>query len=275
MKSKTTDKTIVVLPFVNRGANKEEEYFSDGLTEDIINQLSKNANLKVTSRTSAFFFKGKEMTIQEIGIRLNVSLILEGSVRKSGEKVRIATQLINAEDGYYLWSETYNGDLKDIFKVQDKIALAVAEKIREYLGHFEVEVAKERRNENLSNYELYLKSKYNFNKFQKESINLAIEQIEQVITVDSTCSYYFATSALYYCYLPLLNIMPASTAYVLAREFAEKALILDRTDPEANYAIASVAYFFEGDLEKAQKHSYLALKYRPSYPDVLMGVSMV
>ncbi|BDS10148.1 helix-turn-helix domain-containing protein [Aureispira anguillae] len=215
------------------------------------------------------------MTIQEIGNRLNVALVLEGSVRKFGEKVRIITQLINVEDGCPFWAETYDHELQDIFRVQDQIALTVAEKMREHLGHFEVQQPKNRRNENLSNYELYLKSKYNFNKFQEKNIRLAVQQIEQVIEADATCSYYFATQALYYCYLPLLNIMPAATAFVRAKEAATKALALDKTDPEANYAIASVAYFFEGDLEKAQQHGYAALEYRPNYPDALVGMSMV
>lgn len=267
--------SIAVLPFVNMSSDENNEYFSDGVTEEIINVLSKNQCLKVTSRTSAFNFKGKNIDIQDIGAQLNVSMLLEGSVRKSGDHVRITAQLINSEDGFHFWSETYNHELIDIFQIQDEISISVAEKMREHLGHFEIEIPAARKNNNLNAYELYLKSKYNFNKFQKDDINLAVRQIEEVIQQDATCSYYFATKAIYFGYLGLLNILAADKAFHISKEAAEKALLLDDTDPEANYAIALVAYFFEGDLDKAQVHSYLALKYRPNYPDALMGVSMV
>lgn len=267
--------SIAVLPFVNMSSDENNEYFSDGVTEEIINVLSKNQSLKVTSRTSSFFFKGKNLNIQDIGNQLNVSMILEGSVRKAENHVRITAQLINSEDGFHFWSETYNHELVDIFQTQDEISISVAEKMREHLGHFEIEIPVVRKNNDLNAYELYLKSKYNFNKFRKDDINLAVRQIEEVIQRDATCSYYFATKAIYFGYLGLLNILAADKAFHISKEAAEKALLLDDTDPEANYAIALVAYFFEGDLDKAQVHCYLALKYRPNYPDALMGVSMV
>src|SRR5205823_3004099 len=117
---------LAVLPFVNMSADSENEYFSDGITEELLNTLTKIDGLQVTSRTSAFAFKGKDIDIREIGIQLNVDKILEGSVRKSGSHVRISAQLINAADGYHIWSENYDRKLTDIFEVQDEISSIIA-----------------------------------------------------------------------------------------------------------------------------------------------------
>lgn len=152
-------KTIAVLPFVNMSSSAENEYFSDGITEEIINALAKIDGLRVTSRTSAFFFKGKNIPIAEIGKELNVSTILEGSVRLSGKAVRITAQLIQAKEDFHFWSETWDKKLVDIFEIQDEVAMAVAEKTREHIGHFEINEASNRKNINISAYELYLKSK--------------------------------------------------------------------------------------------------------------------
>ena len=120
-----------MLPFVNMSADPENEYFSDGITEELLNALTKVEGLQVTSRTSVFAFKGKNDDIRDIAIKLNVDKILEGSVRKSGNRVRITAQLINAADGYHLWSENYDRNLTDIFEVQDEISAIIANKLRE------------------------------------------------------------------------------------------------------------------------------------------------
>ena len=120
-------------------SNVENEYFSDGITEEIINVLAKIDGIKVTSRTSSFFFKGKNYPIAEIGKQLNVSTILEGSVRLSGKAIRITAQLIQVEEDFHFWSETWDRKLDDIFEIQDEVAMEVAEKTREHIGHFEIE----------------------------------------------------------------------------------------------------------------------------------------
>ena len=124
---------LAVLPFVNISTDPENEYFSDGITEELLNALTKVDGLQVTSRTSAFAFKGKNTDIREIGIQLHVDRILEGSVRKAGNRVRISAQLINAADGYHIWSENYDRNLTDIFEVQDEISIIIANKLRENL----------------------------------------------------------------------------------------------------------------------------------------------
>ena len=132
------NKTIAVLPFANMSSSDENEYFSDGITEEIINALAKIQELKVTSRTSSFFFKGKNIPISQIGKELNVSTIIEGSVRLSGDTIRITAQLIQAKEDFHFWSETWDRKLENIFEIQDEISLLIADKLREHFGHFEI-----------------------------------------------------------------------------------------------------------------------------------------
>ena len=274
-KQKALSKTIAVLPFVNRSADEDNEYFSDGMTEEIINALAKIDGIKVTSRTSSFYFKGKSIPITEIGKQLNVSTILEGSVRLSGKTIRITAQLIQVEEDFHFWSEVWDRKLDDIFKIQDEVAMAVAEKTREHIGHFEIKEASNRKNTNISAYELYLKSKSNFYKFQKNDILLAIDQIQEAIKRDAACPFYHASEAIYYGYLGLINAIPSPEAFAISKAAAEKAIHLDPTDPEANYSIGMVSYFFEKDLDKAQAFLDLALKYRPNYTNALLGGSVM
>ncbi len=275
LKGKELAKTIAVLPFVNMSSNAENEYFSDGMTEEIINALAKIKSLKVTSRTSSFYFKNKNISITKIGQELNVSTILEGSIRLSGSKMRITAQLINVVDDFHFWSETFDRPMEDIFAVQDEISLLIADKLREHIGHFEIDETSNRVSSNISAYELYLKSKSNFYKFQKNDILLAIEQIQQAIEKDSSCPFYHASEAIYYGYLGLINAIPSHEAFTISKTAAEKAIQLDATDPEANYSIGMVSYFFEKDLDKAQAFLDLALKYRPNYTNALLGGSVM
>ena len=274
MKVNLKDKTIAVLPFVNMSSNIENEYFSDGITEEIINALAKIDGIKVTSRTSSFFFKNKNQSITEIGKQLKVSTILEGSVRLSGKAIRITAQLIQVEEDFHFWSETWDRKLDDIFETQEEVALAVAEKTREHIGHFEIDEDLKRKHVNLSAYELYLKSKSNFYKFQKNDFLLAIEQIREAIVMEPSCPFYHASEAIYYCYLGVVSAIPSHEAFAIAKAAAEKAIQLDPSDPEANYSMGVVSYFFEKDLDKAQTFTDLALKYRPNYANALLGGSV-
>jgi len=159
--AKTTSKTIAVLPFVNISADPDNEYFSEGITEEIINALTKIEGLNVTARTSSFALKGKDIDIREVGTMLGVSSVLEGSVRKAGNKVRITAQLINTNDGFHIFSEVYDRELKDIFAVQDEISLMIANKFRENLeGPPKKELTEKPPTENLEAYDLYLKGRY-------------------------------------------------------------------------------------------------------------------
>ena len=138
-KTKQTNNRLAVLPFVNMSADPENEYFSDGITEELLNALTRVDGLQVTSRTSAFAFKGKNHDIRDIAIQLNVDKVLEGSGRKAGNRVRITAQLINAADGYHIWSENYDRDLTDIFEVQDEISAIISNRLRDNLSPKEKE----------------------------------------------------------------------------------------------------------------------------------------
>ncbi len=268
-------RAIAVLPFMNMSTSVDNEYFSDGITEEIINALAGIDGIKVTSRTSSFFFKGKNIPITEIGRQLNVATILEGSVRLSKDVVRITAQLIQVEEDFHFWSETWDRKLDDIFAVQDEVSMAVAEKTREHIGHFEIGAISHRKNSDVGAYELYLKSRSNFYKFQKNDILFAIDQIRGAIALEPTCPFYHASEAIYYGYLGLINAVPVQEAFAISRAAAEKAIQLDCTDPEANYSIGMVSYFFEKDLDMAQSYLNLALKYRPNYVNALLGGSVI
>lgn len=273
--SKPDKTTIAVLPFLNMSANEKNEYFCDGITEEIINALAKIDGLKVTSRTSAFHFKGKNIPMPQIGEELGVSTLLEGSVRLSDNVIRITAQLINAAEDFHFWSETWDRKLDNLFEVQDEISLLIAEKLREHIGHFEIEEQPELRHTKVGAYEWYLKSKCSFAKFQKADILMAVDEIDKAIAIDSKCPFYYASKAIYYGYLGLMNAIPSEEAFTLSKEAAIRALQLDPTDPEANYSVGMVHYFFEKDLARAESYLDLALKHRPNYVNALLGGSVM
>ncbi len=184
-KTKQPANRLAVLPFVNMSADPENEYFSDGITEELLNALTKVDGLQVTSRTSSFAFKGKNTDIREIGIQLNVDRILEGSVRKAGNRVRITAQLINAADGYHIWSENFDRDLTDIFEVQDEISSIIANKCRVNLTAKEHEEKLVKvPTQNLEAYTLFLKGLHFYNKITPKNIKKAIECFEEAITLE-------------------------------------------------------------------------------------------
>ena len=185
MEGNLKDHTIAVLPFVNMSASDENEYFSDGITEEIINALAKIADLKVTSRTSSFSFKGQNKPINEIGNELNVSTILEGSVRLAGNQMRITAQLVDVVDDFHFWSETWDRELENIFEIQDEISLIIADKLREHLGHFEIqEQLVEKQTDSIDAYEYSLKAKYLRNKWNPEDVKKAILLYEKALDLD-------------------------------------------------------------------------------------------
>lgn len=267
--------SIAVLPFINISKNIDNEYFIEGLAEEIINSLSKIGSLRVISRTSSFFFKDKEFSLKEIGEKLNVKVILEGSVRVSDEQTRISIRLVSVKDGVQYWSENFTHELIDIFILQDKISSQVAEKMREHIGHFNLEEGVTLHEENTNAYELYLKSRFNFNKFQKDDVSLALQEIDLAIKIDAANPRYFASKAIYCGYLAILNVLPLYEAFEISKDAAKKALLLNNLDPEAHYALAVVSFVFEWDIDKAQHHVKQALLYRPNYSDALFASSLI
>src|SRR6056297_2450504 len=193
-------KSIAVLPFLNISPDPDEEYFSDGITEEIIITLSRIRNLKVTARTSSFAFKNKSMDIREIGKALGVFTVLEGSIRKAGNNVGISVQLIRTDNGFQIWSAKFDRQLKDIFELQEEISLLVADKIRENFGHIELQASlKDESSGSIDAYDYYLKGRYEQLKWTNDALKRAIELYKKSIDLDPGISraYY----GIVYCYI--------------------------------------------------------------------------
>jgi len=168
-------KSIAVLPFENVSADEEQDYFCDGMTEEIINALTHVEGLRVIARTSAFFFKGKDVKVQDVGKELNVETVLEGSVRKSGNRLRITAQLINVADESHLWSEKFDREMEDVFAIQDEISLAIVEALKVKLLKTEKAALLKRHTEDLEAYNLYLMGNYYWQMLTMEGFDKAIE----------------------------------------------------------------------------------------------------
>ncbi len=188
--------SIAVLPFVNMSGDKEQEYFSDGLAEDIIDALTQVPGLRVMARTSAFAFRGKEQDIREIGARLNVENILEGSVRRSGSRIRVTAQLVKARDGYHLWSQRFDREMTDVFAIQDEISQAIVEKLRVRLAG-NGPLAK-RQTENLEAYHLFLRGRHCMLRITAESFTKGREYLEKAIALDPNYAPAHAAMAEFY-----------------------------------------------------------------------------
>jgi adenylate cyclase len=255
--------SIAVLPFVNMSVDREQEYFCDGLAEELINALSKTEDLKVAARTSAFSFKGKDVKVSEIGQALNVGAVLEGSVRKAGNRLRIIVQLINASDGYHLWSERYDRQMEDVFEIQDEITLAIVEALKVKLLGAERAALLRRYTENTEAYHLYLKGRYYWNK--RTELKKGIEYFQQAIELDP--NYALSYVGLADCYNLLAGhsgLSPKET-FPRAKVAALKALELDGKLAEAHASLGFVMYRFDWDWLGAEREFKRALEMNPSY----------
>jgi len=243
--------SIAVLPFVNMSADPENEYFSDGLAEDLINSLTKITDLHVVARTSSFAFKGAKIDIREIGRKLNVDNLLEGSVRKVGSRVRITAQLIKVQDGYHLWSDRYDRNMEDVFAIQDEITEKIMEKLMVALD-MPSKPPKEHRPVNLEAYELYLKGRYCLNMF---AMDKALAYYNQAIEKDPDYALAYASVAEVYTLLSTgFDILPGKDAMPKAREAAQKALELDPNSASAHQWIEFYWTYMEADLDTATAH---------------------
>jgi len=243
--------SIAVLPFANMGADKDQEYFSDGLAEEIINLLAKIPGLKVIARTSAFAFRGKETDIRGIAGALGVTHVLEGSVRRTETRLRVSGQLIDAADGAHLWSERYDREMSDIFTLQDDIATAIAGALRVKLSP---ETIPKRYEPKLAAYEAYLKAKYLQAKATPESLELAKQCHERAIKLDPAFALARVEVGFYWVAMTLFSRYPADHASRAAREEAERALQIDPALPDAHALSGYVAAVFEQDWTRAEQY---------------------
>ena len=258
--------SLAVLPFANMSPDKEQEFFSDGLAEEILNALAKVPGLKVIARTSAFAFKGQNTDVRRIAEVLGVTNILEGSVRRAGNRIRVTAQLIAAADGSRLWSERYDRELSDVFTVQDEMAQAITSALHLKLG---TGAARPRRyTPKVPAYEAYLRARHHWAKFSLESLARCKEYLEQAIALDS--QFPLAHSLLAECFLHFAHFgtMSAREAVPLTRASAQKALDLEPSLPEAHAMLGVVAGLHDHDWKEAERRFRLAMAQDPVSLDV-------
>jgi serine/threonine protein kinase/Tfp pilus assembly protein PilF len=261
-------KSIAVLPFKNLSEEKENEYFSDGITEDIITQLSKIGDLKVISRTSVMRYKNTDKNLRDIGNELDVAVILEGSVRRSGNRVRIVSQLIDARSDEHVWAETYDKELTEIFSIQSDVAQQIASALRAQLSSTERKRIEKKTTDNAEAYQLYLRGRFHISKTEKNELRKAIELFEQAIEKDS--NYALAYSGLsdayslvaYFQYGDIISLPDARSR---AKAAAERALEIDEELAEAHTSLGYFKRTFEYDWVGAEREFLRSIELNPNY----------
>ena len=261
-RSAETSKAIAVLPFANMSADPENEYFSDGMTEEIINALSKVPGIHVASRSSSFAFKGKkDVDVRQVGEKLNVTSVLEGSVRKIGNRIRIGAQLVNVDNGYQLWSETYDRQLEDVFAVQDEISHAIVDALKLKLSGGASQLVAPAKN--LDAYTLYLKGRFHFNKFTEPALQKALELFQNALLQDPSFARAYAGIADVWCDLADDWVAP-DDAYPRAKAAAERALQRDPQLADAMISIGKVLTWHEWSFADGARSLENAVRLAPN-----------
>jgi adenylate cyclase len=270
------EKSVAVLPFVDMSEKKDQEYFSDGLSEELIDKLTKIAELRVPARTSSFYFKGKQATIGDIAKALSVAYVLEGSVRKSGKTLRITAQLIKTDAGFHVWSETYDRPLNDVFKLQDEIAEAVVKALKVSLLPAEAVTSKGTRNIDAN--DLYLQAVFLGNlQLSEDGAKRSVELLSRALILDANFALAWAELSRMKGFLAGQGLLPAGeleTARQEAHLAADKAIALDPSLPEAHVALG-VVYMREQELPKATSALRHALELNPRSGDAMQHLGSI
>jgi serine/threonine-protein kinase len=261
------DPTIAVLPFVDMSPQKDQDFFCDGVTEEIINALTGVKGLKVVSRTSAFQFKGQPYDIREIGQQLGVQTVLEGSVRKAGNRLRITVQHINVSDGYHLWSQRYDREMEDVFAIQDEIAQAVVDQLRHTMEAEQPQAVARKQTTNVGAYECYLQGRFFLNQRTQEALSKSLECFRSATQKDPQYTLAFAGLAEAYILLAAGSYLeePQEETLAKARQAAERALELDPDCAEAHVSMGLVLFRADWNFQGAEREYLRALEINEGY----------
>jgi TolB-like protein/Tfp pilus assembly protein PilF len=262
--------SIAVLPFADLSPDHDQEYFCDGMTEEIIDALAKVEGFRVVARTSSFAFKGKQQDIREIGRKLNVGAVLEGSVRKDGNLLRVTAQLNSVTDGYHLWSQTFERELKDVFAVQDEIAKAIVNTLQLKLA-----TPQPQRAVNVEAYDLYLQGRYHWDRWRTEGAENALQSFQRATEKDPKYAAAYAGIADSYAWLAFFGTLPPNDAMPKARAAAEKAIALDDSLAEAHTSLGYVKALYDFDWPGAERQFQRAIQLNPGLADAHFGYGIV
>src|SRR5438874_597611 len=260
-------KSIAVLPFENLSDDKSNAYFADGIQEEILTRLSRIADLKVISRTSTQRFKSASAHLPDIAKQLGVANILEGSVRKAGDKVRVHVQLIDAENDAHLWAERYDRQLDDIFEVESDIAGKIAEALQATLTRAERRAIAARPTKSTEAHELYLKGRYHWRNFYAPGYEHVREYFEQAITLDASFAPAYTGLSLYYPWAAADALFPPDVL-PRAEQYVRKSLSLDNTWPEAYNALAAVEIYYKRNWAAAERAFHRGMELDPNFGDL-------
>jgi len=260
--------SIAVLPFKDMSPQKDQDYLCEGIAEELLNALVQIEGLRVAARTSSAQFKDKAVNVQAIGRELGVQSVLEGSVRKSGDRLRITAQLINVEDGYHLWSEKYDRDLEDIFAIQDEISLAIVDKLRVKLLRDEKSKLIKRHTENEEAYRLYLQGRYFWNRRHEGGVQKGLEYFQKAIDIDP--DYPLPHSGMADCYFSLgfFDFLAPNVAFGKCKEAALKAVELDPDLAEVHASLGNAFFYFDWDYPAAEAEFQHAIGLNSNYATV-------
>jgi TolB-like protein/tetratricopeptide (TPR) repeat protein len=255
--------SLAVLPFVDMSAARDQEFFSDGMTEELMSRLSQVSELRVAARTSSFAFKGRNDDVREIGRRLGVQAVLEGSVRRDGNQLRVTTKLIDVATGYQLWAGSFDGDATDIFALQDRIAGAITDALQQRFAH--APEAGRRGTSSVRAYELYLLGLERWNARTDGDLRQALAYFTDALSEDPHFALAYAGLAQTYAVLPFYGAFPVDTAVLKGSSAAAQAIAYDPSLAEAYAAMGQIVQNFEWDLRGAESYYLRALKYQPGY----------
>jgi TolB-like protein len=263
--SEQLEKSVAVLPFTNLSDDPEQDYFSDGMVDAILDHLFKIGDLQVIARTSSMKYKNTKLTLKEIAHELHVSALLEGSVQKTGNKVRITTQLIDPRTGFHLWSETYDRDLSDVFSIQTEIAQNVAKELKATLTAEEKIQISKNQTSNLEAYNFYLQGRFFINKRTETGFKKSVEYFEKAVAADSDYALAYAGLADAYFLLAWYGEIPKQEAYARSKGYANRALSIDKNLAEAHTVLGGILTWKDWNWEEAQSELKLGVKLNPNF----------